>query len=733
MQHAEIFQDGDEGGQSFDLPRLMRMLRRQFRWIAGTTALALVPALILPFTLSDHYSATSSIEVTSRPQVMDLGSDFMPGDFSRQRDPLAPVMAVTRSDSVLGRVVDEIPGWSGGDAGSEDVPGTAERLRRFVGLSPTAGATPEQERKLRIELLRRSLELTSEDSILRITAYGRTPEQVTFLANAVADSTLKHGTDRREEASRRAMSWLNTQVFDLRGKIDRQKEAIDDLVKRTGIKPEDLAQPNRTSERSEIETELQSSQVQLYAMRQRIAELEPSVALALRGARGSSETPRLREQYSSALSQLESARLTYTATHPEVRRLEDVVANLKRRLGPDIDAPIAAGPDEISEYRLAKADEKRLAAQVALLERSLTEMTARDTTNSDAQNEYERRRRELAIDEQTLADLQDRRNKTMLGASSEYENARILDYAIPPRGPSGPNRMKWLIAGVCLALALGAGVGLGRDLLDQSTRDPEEAAQLLRAPLLGIVPRIHDGTPPERQSDGPPSSLSAESYRNLRTALLFALGGSKLSSLLITSSTAGEGKSTVSSNLASSFAQAGRRILLVDADLRLPRLHKVFGMTPSPGLAELIRGDVTFEEALRRPSDGRFDILTAGKVPPNPSELLASPDFALILARMKASYDLVLIDSPVLLGVSDSYILGAQTDGTLLVHRPGSVPKRALEEIRVQMSRARVNLVGVALNQVERTDRHFYPLYLESPYISKGKAAGKRRPARRRA
>jgi Mrp family chromosome partitioning ATPase len=87
----------------------------------------------------------------------------------------------------------------------------------------------------------------------------------------------------------------------------------------------------------------------------------------------------------------------------------------------------------------------------------------------------------------------------------------------------------------------------------------------------------------------------------------------------------------------------------------------------------------------------------------------------------------------VLLGVSDSYILGAQTDGTLLVHRPGSVPKRALEEIRVHISRARVNLVGMALNQVERTDRHFYPLYMESPYISKGKAAGKRRPARRRA
>jgi capsular exopolysaccharide synthesis family protein len=172
--------------------------------------------------------------------------------------------------------------------------------------------------------------------------------------------------------------------------------------------------------------------------------------------------------------------------------------------------------------------------------------------------------------------------------------------------------------------------------------------------------------------------------------------------------------------------------VLVDADMRLPRVHSVFGLTLSPGLAELIRGDVSLEEALRRPCDGRFDVITAGRVPPNPSELLASPDFAVLLARLKAAYDLVLIDSPVLLGVSDSYILGAQTDGMLLIHRPGSVAIRGLEDLRVQLSRAGARLVGIAFNQVDRNDRHFYPQYLESPYVSKGRAAGRRLPAKRR-
>jgi capsular exopolysaccharide synthesis family protein len=726
MRHGESFEDFEETS-SFDLRKLQRVMMLHRWWIVGAVALGLVPAIVYPLTLRDTYAATATIAVRARPQVMDMGSDFMPGEVSaRQRDPLGPLIAVAQSDAVLGRVIDQMP-ESDGRGSSRSL---LSWVKQELGVSAPVEITPEQRRKARIEGLRRSLEFESGSSILGITASGGDADQVTFLANTAADAMVAYDSDRRDSASRRAMTWLNNQIFELRGQIDRKKEALTELVERTGIKPQVAETMN--SERIRVETELQSAQAQLFSMRQRLADMEPSVSLAVRGARGATNAPRLRQQYSAALSQLDAARLTFTPTHPEVRRLEDVVATLRKQLGSDFDAPLPATAEEVSQFRVNQAEERRLTAQVNLLERALQEAKGADADNSAALIEYERRGRELAIDEQTLADLQDRRNKTLLGSSIDYPSTEILDYAVPPRGPAGPNRVRYMLIGVFLAFGLGGAVGFGRDMLDQAAREPEEAARVVHAPVLGMVPRINDGTPPERQSDGPPSSLAAESYRNLRTALQFALGSSRLSSLLVSSATAGEGKTTVSANLAASFAQTGRRLVLVDADMRLPRVHSVFGLTLSPGLAELIRGDVSLEEALRRPCDGRFDVITAGRVPPNPSELLASPDFAVLLARLKAAYDLVLIDSPVLLGVSDSYILGAQTDGMLLIHRPGSVAIRGLEDLRVQLSRAGARLVGIAFNQVDRNDRHFYPQYLESPYVSKGRAAGRRLPAKRR-
>jgi len=260
-------------------------------------------------------------------------------------------------------------------------------------------------------------------------------------------------------------------------------------------------------------------------------------------------------------------------------------------------------------------------------------------------------------------------------------------------------------------------MGVLRGMLDRGVDDPDEAARILGAPPLGLLPLVKDGGAPERQSVGPPSSLAAEAYRNLRTSLLFSAGASKLSCIVITSPTAGEGKSTVSCNLAASFAQAGRKVLLIDADLRRPRLYRVFDMNPSPGLAEVIRREATIDEAIRHPHDTEFDLLPSGKPPANPSELLASAEFALTLARLKAQYELVIIDSPVLLGVSDTLLLAAQTEGTLIVHKPGVVEKRALNQIRNDLARAGANVIAVVFNQVNRTDRYFYPSYLESPYV----------------
>ncbi len=180
---------------------------------------------------------------------------------------------------------------------------------------------------------------------------------------------------------------------------------------------------------------------------------------------------------------------------------------------------------------------------------------------------------------------------------------------------------------------------------------------------------------------------------------------------------AAQGKTTVSANLAASFAQAGQEVLLIDADLRRARQHQALEVEQSPGLAELLRGEAALEQAIRRPDGFPFDLVPSGELPGNPAELLGSERFDLVLSEAATTYDLVVVDSPVLLGVSDALLIASRVDGTLLVHKPGSVEGSAFLQIREDLERVGAHLMGFVINQVEARDRHLYPGYLESPYL----------------
>jgi capsular exopolysaccharide synthesis family protein len=168
-------------------------------------------------------------------------------------------------------------------------------------------------------------------------------------------------------------------------------------------------------------------------------------------------------------------------------------------------------------------------------------------------------------------------------------------------------------------------------------------------------------------------------------------------------------------------------VILIDADLRRARVDRVFGISRSPGLSEVLEGKARLEECVQRPDKANFDVLTAGTTPENPSELLASNAFAELMATLKSEYDFVMLDSPVLLAVPDALLLAADADATLLVHRPGSVERRALRRMREDLRRAGARVIGIAFNWVNAADSSLYPSYLESPYLE---GPRKRRRAR---
>ncbi|MFK8793845.1 CpsD/CapB family tyrosine-protein kinase [Planococcus plakortidis] len=205
-----------------------------------------------------------------------------------------------------------------------------------------------------------------------------------------------------------------------------------------------------------------------------------------------------------------------------------------------------------------------------------------------------------------------------------------------------------------------------------------------------------------------PNSVISEQYRTIRTTINFSLPGSEMKTLLFTSASKEEGKSTTSANMAVVFAESGKRVLLVDADMRKPTLHHTFNLNNHSGLSNLLVGKGELEQSVRDSGIRGLELLTSGQVPHNPAELLDSPMLDRLMAEMKERYDLVIFDSPPILSVTDSKILANKCDGTVLVVNTGKTEKQSAMKARDSLATSKAFIVGVVMNNYKLSKDHYY-------------------------
>lgn len=709
-----------EGTQSFDPWRLLEVIRRR-RISALVTVILLLPiAAVYPFSRDPVYQALSKLSIQAVPAVMSFGADFMPGMAgpSSRRNPLAAPMAFIKSNRVLGQVVDQYP----------PEPDKPRRVSWLAPLWDLLGSTPKKpvdlspalRRHLRIQGLRRSISLSTEGggSVLVISVQHRNPVRAAFLANAVADGYVQFDESRVRAASRTAIAWLSQKENELREQVERKRAALDDLVEKLGGEPQPVAGDADDSERRGLKVEQRKVQFDLFAVEQRLAELEPQVS-ALRGGPGEpQEQAAARLQYSQAVRDLENARLVYTETHPEIQRLESIVESLRGEAGtaPAPDDPLAQS--RLQEYQQLHSQRAKLRARRQILETTLSQLEGASVENAPLVASYQRLHRELQMDMDLISVIQGRISHTMLSAARETASARVLDYAVMSEVSFSGGWKKRLAVSLAGIFAMALGVVAAREILDRAEYDPEHAAGELGAPVIASIPAVIDGTPPERQASVGHATAGGEAYRHLRTSLLYAGGDTPPRTLLIASAVAGEGKTTISLNLAESFAGSGRSVVLVDADLRRPRVSEILNLSVGPGLSEVLRGDWKLEDVIRRPLGLGFDVISSGEVPENPSELIGSPAFREVRTSLEQRYDLILFDAPVLLAVTDTLLIAAQVDGLVLVSSPGRADRRAFGRIARDLERVGARLLGLVANRVSTTDSQYYPSYLKSPYVT---------------
>ena len=260
-------------------------------------------------------------------------------------------------------------------------------------------------------------------------------------------------------------------------------------------------------------------------------------------------------------------------------------------------------------------------------------------------------------------------------------NVNIIDAAVLPTVPSKPNRQLIIIMGAILGLALGVGFAFLRNYLDRSIKNPEEI-ESKGISVLSWVPSIVElkelgSSQLEFIVANKPNATASESFKALRTRVMYSKIGSELKSILVTSSVPSEGKTTVALNLAGSFAQADKKVLLLDCDLRKPRIHSIFETERFPGLSDYLFSNVTLDGIIRSTKLKNLDYITSGTIPPNPSELLGSQQMYDFLQMLKTKYDMLIMDSPPFISVTDAEILSRISDGTILVVQANKTPMEA--------------------------------------------------------
>lgn len=531
---------------------------------------------------------------------------------------------------------------------------------------PAADLGPERRREMVISLLRTNLEIDLPRStrIARVQFASADPEMSARIVNSFADEFIQANLQRRFESSAYAREFVEGQLEEARSQLEETERELNDYARSAGlIRTRDAFTVDASRPVAGSVTAsslLQLNEAANMAQADRIAaqtRWQAEAATPLLSSRTVLANPTVQElmtRRARAKAELDAARERYLSDHPAVTNLQsDLDA---------IDAQLTATAEQVrnsvrADYHAAQAAEAALSRQV-------------DRLQGDTLREQDRavRYNTLAREADTARSIYDgllqRYRELNASAGIAASNIAIIDRADPPLVPSSPSLPRNLALGLLIGLVGAVASVYLRDRLDDAIHVPEDIEEKLGLALLGVVPEAQ-GDPFADFAN--PKSPVAEAYNSLRGSLLYSTRSGLPRVLAVTSAQAGEGKTTSSHAIASGFGRMGMKALLIDADLRRPAAHIATGLPNTRGLTDLLTSEDPLSSAAMKYEAGAFDLIPSGPPPPSPSELITSPRMAQILEEAAQTYDIVVVDSPPVLGLADAPMVAALADGTMFV------------------------------------------------------------------
>ncbi|MBI4726046.1 polysaccharide biosynthesis tyrosine autokinase [candidate division TA06 bacterium] len=693
---------------------LIDLLWRRRLLITACLLGVMLPIVLANFTMPPVYEAQTTVI------------------FEQSREPL-PAFDISEAFSRKSYIVNQIEEIKSRALAEEVVRLLDPEYSQILLRGRDRNLSPERQSYKLTQIIKNSIsaEPIRDSDVILIKVQGPTPEAVAHIANLVAEVIKERSAAVKREQASSTRKFIEAQLPSVEATLNKAEEAIksfksqNQVVSLSDEAKEILSRATEADKQLIVaSTERQSIEGRLTAIYDQLKAqgslTENSLALSAGSMADSLRSSLVNLQMEIIKLQVKG----YAPDHPQIKNLNAQIANVKSRLLEEL--------QKITQKSVLSPmpQIQSLLDQIPPLQIQMATLTARELALKTILSQYDFGLSKLPNKELQLARLLRAKEvgesvyRLLLGKHEEAKiteagkigNVRVIDQAQPPQFPIKPRKVLNFAIGLVVGITLGVGLSFFLDSLDNSVKTAEDIEHTFELPVLGLIPAIHseDGKTFRKNGNDEVARISAtlvtkytprshvsEAYRSLRTNIQFSRIDDPLKTVVISSAGPFEGKSTSAANLAITTALSGIRTLLVDADLRRPVIHSLFGLEREPGLSNLLAERLPLEKVVRPSGIENLSILTCGAVPPNPSELLGSQRMRDTLKLLSQQYDLALFDSPPVITVTDTAVLSSQVDGIVLVVKSHVTDKRALTRAKTILTNLKANILGVVLNKIE--------------------------------
>lgn len=556
-------------------------------------------------------------------------------------------------------------------------------------------------------------------NIISVVATGGHPEDVAAVANAVVQ-THKETTDAEaKKGIKEALEFIRKQREAAREARDSAQGRLIQFSQQYETGLEAIEQAALVREHTDLQARIRAARANIRTTETEIRRLKKEreqtpLEIPHKQFVRNARRDELENRLAALEIQLDDDRLLYGPKNQRILNLEERIRLLRARIAnePEEVERETAVPNTYREYL-----QQRLREQYSLLQGFRTELHAAESQAASRprptlnRSYLEVRKNELA---QLLNEAQQRFDRfdewqrdLRMREIALVDSFKVIQPAQAPGGPIQPRKTTNLLMALALALVGAAMLTIAWELLDDRVHTPADIPRITALPCLSAIPLI-DNRAPRLVTSATGNSHLVEAFRRLRSSIGFAAIDAPIRRILVTSAAKGEGKSVISVNLASVMAMDGKRVILVDADLRRPKVHDVLDLPNNRGLSQVLVGHLSLQEALQETDLENLHVITAGPIPPNPPELLGSRAFEEVMDRLEQLADVVIFDSPPCIPVTDPLLIASRVDGVLLVMHVGQSRKGAVRQAEEMILRARGRILGVVLNRLRSKGGGYY-------------------------